>query len=555
MRGSNTITRASKKIIVQVLCFLFLLFTLTLSSPYASALNVSTSIVEDVCCKTDQVAEDSIATDSNNRPHIVYYDPGENTIKHATRDCLTCNWQIEIITKSIVDKGAGQHKHYLSFALDSKNVPHITYVDHNEQWLNYATKNGVWTIDKKIDLSGASHTFRYTGIKIDSNGIPHIVYAINGANGVYIEHSKRVLSNYWVGENIYFNPGHSLRGFSFSLDSKNDPHVIFEDYTNSKFKYVMKMPLENNFAVSNNGITASGNEPGNEPYKVNDNDINTRWANNGVGSWIRLDLGSIKNVCSVGIAWYKGYERYYNFVISTSTDGNTFIPIPSTSSGGTTLASERYMIPPYAANARYVKVTVNGNSDPNSGTWASITELDVFGSSTACPTWKAIDMTVPIGTMVNPYLVLDPLDGYVPHLSYTNANPNFPSTNLYHARNPLIAFQREEVASFFTGIVRYSKIAMDEPGDNAHFIDIGRGLCSNADPCTYSPPGTTGGLGYTKTRPFLVGGTQEIVALEGYNPTTKGPASFPDMAIDHNGDAQLSYVMDNMKIKYALIKH
>ena len=37
-----------------------------------------------------------------------------------------------------------------------------------------------------------------------------------------------------------------------------------------------------------------------------DNDATTRWSNEGLGSWIRLDLGSQKTVCSVNISWYNG---------------------------------------------------------------------------------------------------------------------------------------------------------------------------------------------------------------------------------------------------------
>ena len=33
-----------------------------------------------------------------------------------------------------------------------------------------------------------------------------------------------------------------------------------------------------------------------------DNNLNTRWSDNGVGSWIQLDLGSKKSICSVDIA-------------------------------------------------------------------------------------------------------------------------------------------------------------------------------------------------------------------------------------------------------------
>ena len=52
-------------------------------------------------------------------------------------------------------------------------------------------------------------------------------------------------------------------------------------------------------------VTASGND-GNVPSNVLDNNLNTRWSNPGVGSWIRADLGSTQNICSVDIAWYSG---------------------------------------------------------------------------------------------------------------------------------------------------------------------------------------------------------------------------------------------------------
>jgi hypothetical protein len=50
-------------------------------------------------------------------------------------------------------------------------------------------------------------------------------------------------------------------------------------------------------------------------------------------------------------------------------------------SSGTTLNSEKYVIP--ATDARYVRVTINGNT---ANTWASITELDIFGSSSPSAT-------------------------------------------------------------------------------------------------------------------------------------------------------------------------
>jgi len=123
-------------------------------------------------------------------------------------------------------------------------------------------------------------------------------------------------------------------------------------------------------------VTDNGND-GHLPSNVLDNSLTTRWADVDIGSWIRTDLGSTKkNICNVNIAWYKGNERQYSFVIATSTDGVTFTTKLSTKSSGTTLNSEKYSIP--LTNARYVKVTVNGNTVNKA---ASITELDIFSSS------------------------------------------------------------------------------------------------------------------------------------------------------------------------------
>jgi F5/8 type C domain len=122
--------------------------------------------------------------------------------------------------------------------------------------------------------------------------------------------------------------------------------------------------------------SASSSETGNPPSNAIDNNFGTRWASPTFGSWIRVDLGSTKSICSVDIAWYNGNQRKYHFVIATSTDGTSFSNKFSGDSSGTTLNSEKYTFP--STNARYVRVTVNGNTQNN---WATMYEIDVFGSA------------------------------------------------------------------------------------------------------------------------------------------------------------------------------
>jgi hypothetical protein len=136
----------------------------------------------------------------------------------------------------------------------------------------------------------------------------------------------------------------------------------------------------NNLAISNNAVGAIGSEIENPPSNVVDNDLGTRWSNLGVGSWIQIDLGAQKTVCNVDIAWYRGDERQYSFVISVSRDGTTFSNIYEGASSGKTSSSERYSFSKLSAT-RYLKITVNGNTDVDNDekNWAAITEIAING--------------------------------------------------------------------------------------------------------------------------------------------------------------------------------
>jgi len=107
-------------------------------------------------------------------------------------------------------------------------------------------------------------------------------------------------------------------------------------------------------------IQTSGSQSGFPPSNVDDKNLDTLWSTYGLGSWIQLDLGTSKKICSVEIAWYKGNQRQNNFAISSSIDGIKFSNILSSKSSGTTFSPEKYSIAD--TNARYLRVTVNGNT-------------------------------------------------------------------------------------------------------------------------------------------------------------------------------------------------
>lgn len=145
------------------------------------------------------------------------------------------------------------------------------------------------------------------------------------------------------------------------------------------------LPISSFSAIGDDGDDAL-------PRNAFDNDLDTRWSHDSMGSWIIVDVGTIRDICSVDIAWYRGDERSYDFIISLSNDGTNFKDLFESTSRGDTLSPERYKITDNvstegggeaeaAVSARYVKITINGNNnaDTEENQWGALTEVDVNG--------------------------------------------------------------------------------------------------------------------------------------------------------------------------------
>jgi hypothetical protein len=121
-------------------------------------------------------------------------------------------------------------------------------------------------------------------------------------------------------------------------------------------------------------VTALGSDA-NVPSNVIDKNLNTRWSKDATGSWIQFDLGSKTKICSVDIAWYRGDMRENAFTVSVSDDGSIFKNVIERESSGTASGLEKYNLPS-GTEGKFVRITVNGNSENN---WTSITEIALFG--------------------------------------------------------------------------------------------------------------------------------------------------------------------------------
>lgn len=153
--------------------------------------------------------------------------------------------------------------------------------------------------------------------------------------------------------------------------------------------------------------TSSSNQGTGTPASAAfDSDVNTRWSSVAADpQWIRVDLGATANITGVALEWEAAYGR--SFQIQTSTDGNTWTSIYSTTAGagGTQTLT-------VAGTGRYVRMygTARGT-----GHGFSLWEFRVFGTQGAPP-------TTPPTTPGNGYVLANPqVTGVVPS---THRPPN-----------------------------------------------------------------------------------------------------------------------------------
>jgi len=106
----------------------------------------------------------SLALDSRDIPHLSYYDTGRRCLKYATKTKGN-KWRISIADG---DPGAGM---YSNIATDRNDRPHVAYYDSKSGLVRYCTlENGKWRI-VKTDCPGS-----FFSMKLASDGSPYIAF-------------------------------------------------------------------------------------------------------------------------------------------------------------------------------------------------------------------------------------------------------------------------------------------------------------------------------------------------------------------------------------------
>ena len=122
-------------------------------------------------------------------------------------------------------------------------------------------------------------------------------------------------------------------------------------------------------------VASAEPQEANRAMNVLDNDLTTRWSADGAGCTLTLDLAKAQRVDNLAIAFADGNKRSTRMEIALSKDGSTFDTVYTGLSSGTSLEHEFFALG--GKEARYIKLTFNGNTSTTSSQWNSVTEVVV----------------------------------------------------------------------------------------------------------------------------------------------------------------------------------
>jgi len=184
-----------------------------------------------------------------------------------------------------------------------------------------------------------------------------------------------------------------------SIEGSGDFSVMVSDADDDADTQVLSISIEGasevpavKLAVGAGAVAASEYQDPNAPANTLDLDFDSRWSAQGDGQWIRYDLGALKQVLSLKIAWLNGASRVASFDVEVSDDDVTWNPISTgLQSSGATTALETVDVPD--SLARYVRIVGYGNSTNNG--WNSITEVEIWGVDPLPPAAPSSIMSTP----------------------------------------------------------------------------------------------------------------------------------------------------------------
>lgn len=164
----------------------------------------------------------SLAIDASDHPHISYHFNNDSSLRYMFWD--GSNWSIEIVDSPI-------SKYTLSMALDSSGLPHISYcasvVYGGLPRLHYAKWNGTaWSIEVPDPNTRACHD-KPTSIALDSKDLPHISYTDDANENLKYANWN---GSAWVIHTVDAQ-GRIGDPTSIAIDRGDNPHIAYPSTT------------------------------------------------------------------------------------------------------------------------------------------------------------------------------------------------------------------------------------------------------------------------------------------------------------------------------------
>jgi len=164
----------------------------------------------------------SIALDSGDRPHILYFDDKDYALRYAYWNNLT--WNIETIISGKLSYNNS------SLALDKEGNPHIIFSDGNDSIVYAYLVDASWHFETIASEDGMG---AYLSLALDSDDKPCIAY-----NNYTLRDLKYIFWDgyQWRIETVD-SEGDVGRELSLELDGYDRPHISYYDFDNKDLKY------------------------------------------------------------------------------------------------------------------------------------------------------------------------------------------------------------------------------------------------------------------------------------------------------------------------------
>jgi len=264
-------------------------------------------------------------------------------------------------------------------------IPELTLQEGGTVTFDFADGDGgikivpnqvyAYAIDYEADVNSliplkkvGQDTFELSGISGVKTLELHVVVSNinNNNNSKYISFTKLVDINGNTGRGIGNGFSSVQNGNSLNIEANNNNfNSNSASSCGSASELKVAQILSSPSSASNTGSKSSTSPS-----------TPLTWSAAGEGSWIQLDLGQLKSICSVEIAFANGENSINFFDIQTSTDGAHFVDHGPFQNTAHVSGLEQYNFSNTPVTARFVKLSFQGSTEVDS---YNISDMRILG--------------------------------------------------------------------------------------------------------------------------------------------------------------------------------